>query len=242
MHDAQLSTPSLTSVDAMTSKQIETDHSAAPPSYQQLLETAYGLEAVEHSRAEAQATQGLGDPSAALGVGALAPPFALTDANGAVVELMQLLTHGPVVLIFYRGGWCPFCNVYLRAFQLARPQLRALGAQVVLISPEQAAHSRALIERHALLFPLLSDRGNRIARQYGLVFQMPQELRDEYLADGIDLAEHNGEAGGEVPMPATFVVAADGRIAYAFVSADYTQRAEPSAVLAVLRRLRTPRR
>lgn len=225
----------------MSSKQIETDRPAASPSYEQLLEGAYGPEAVEQSRAEAQGTPGLGDPGAALRVGAVAPRFALPDTNGASVELAQLLAQGPVVLIFYRGGWCPFCNVYLRAFQLARPHLRALGAQVVLVSPEQAAYGRALSEQHALLFPVLSDRGNRVARQYGLAFQMPAELRDEYLADGVDLAERNGEPSWEVPMPATFVIASDGRIAYAFVSADYTQRAEPAEVLAVLQRLRVPR-
>ena len=88
---------------------------------------------------------------------------------------------------------------------------------------------------------MLSDLGNAVARQYGLVFQMPQELRAEYLADGVDLAERNGDPSWEVPMPATFVVAADGRIQYAFVSADYTQRAEPSEVLTTLRRLHTRR-
>jgi peroxiredoxin len=225
----------------MADKQIETPHPATPPSYERLLDEQYGADSVARSRAEAQATPGLGEPSAALGVRAVAPPFSLPDANGTQVDLASLLSKGPVVLIFYRGGWCPFCNMYLRTFQLARPQVRALGAQVVLISPELAAHGRALAERHSLLFPVLSDRGNQVAREYGLVFRMPAELRAEYLADGVDLAEHNGDTSWEVPMPATFVIAPDGRIGYAFVSADYTQRAEPEEVLGVLRRLRRPR-
>lgn len=225
----------------MTDKQIEIPHPAAPPAYERLLEEQYGARSVASSRAEAQATPGLGDPGAALGIGAIAPPFSLPDAHGAQVDLSSLLSKGPVVLIFYRGGWCPFCNMYLRAFQLARSHVRALGAQVVLISPELGAHGQTLVERHALLFPVLSDGGNRVARQYGLVFRMPTELRAEYLADGVDLAEHNGDPSWELPMPATFVVSADGRICYAFVSADYTQRAEPEEVLGVLRRLRRPR-
>lgn len=225
----------------MTAKQIETPHPAAPPAYERLLEEQYGAESVAISRAGAQATPGLGDPGAALGIGAIAPPFSLPDAYGAQVDLSSLLSKGPVVLIFYRGGWCPFCNMHLRAFQLARPHVRALGAQVVLISPELGAHGQTLVERHALLFPVLSDSDNRVARQYGLVFRMPTELRAEYLADGVDLAEHNGDTSWELPMPATFVVSADGRICYAFVSADYTQRAEPEEVLGVLKRLRRPR-
>jgi peroxiredoxin len=225
----------------MTDKHIETPHPTAPPSYERLLEEQYGADSVARSRAEAQATPGLGEPRAALGFGEVAPSFSLPDANGARVDLASLLANGPVVLIFYRGGWCPFCNMYLRAFQLARPHLRALGAQVVLISPELAAHGRTLAERHSLLFPVLSDSGNQVAREYRLVFRMPTELRAEYLADGVDLAEHNGDTSWEVPMPATFVITPDGRICYAFVSDDYTQRAEPKEVLGVLRRLHRPR-
>ncbi len=225
----------------MNTRPPEPAEPATPPSYEGLLHDQYGAETVARGRAEAQATLGLSDPRTALGPGAVAPLFALSDSNGATVSLAGLRQQGPTVLIFYRGGWCPFCNVYLRTFQLARPHLRALGAQVVLISPEQTTRGQALAARHALLFPVLSDVGNAVARQYGLVFQIPQELRAEYLADGVDLAERNGDPSWEVPMPATFVVATDGRIQYAFVSADYTQRAEPAEVLTTLRRLHTRR-
>lgn len=224
----------------MSSKQPETLPPATPPSYDQLLDEQYGADPVARARAAVQATPGLGDPRAALGVGDAAPLFALANSEGDVIALADTLQHGPAVLVFYRGGWCPFCNTYLRALQLARPQLRALGAQLLLISPERSAQGQTIVERHALLFPVLSDAGNQVARRYGLVFQMPPELQAEYAADGVDLAERNGDPRWELPMPATFVVAPDRRIQYAFVSADYTQRAEPAAVLAALRRLRRP--
>jgi peroxiredoxin len=208
-----------------------------PPAYARLLEEVFGADAIEENRAYVQSAPQLGEPRHALAVGARAPLFALHDETGALVTLSGLLAHGPVVVVFYRGGWCPFCNVYLRALQLARSHMRALGAQVVLVSPQRREHAQPLIERHSLLFPLLSDVGNQVARQYGLVFRMPDVWRDEYLADGTDLAEVNGDPSWEVPMPATFVVDRHGVIKYAFVSADYTQRAEIADLLAVLRSL-----
>jgi peroxiredoxin len=221
----------------MTNQYVEPSDLAALPSYERLLEKRYGAEAIVQDRAEAQATPGLGEPSTALGLGEVAPLFSLPDAHGTTVALAHLLSNGPVVLIFYRGGWCPFCNMYLRTFQLSRLHLQALGAQVLLVSPERAAHSLSLAERQSLLFPMLSDGGNRVARQYGLVFKMPDGLRAAYLADGVDLAERNGDTSWDVPMSATFVITPAGLISYAFVSADYTQRAEPKDVIAVLRQL-----
>jgi peroxiredoxin len=128
--------------------------------------------------------------------------------------------------------------VHLRAFQLARSHIRTLGASVVLISPQRAEYAQVLVDTHTLLFPLLSDIGNQVARQYRLVFQMPPELREEYLASGVNLAEINGDESWEIPMPATFVIDRGGVIQYASVSADYTQRSDPADVLAALRRMR----
>ncbi len=204
-------------------------------SYEHLIAAEIGLDAVRRNREFAQSAQGLGDPQLALTVGARAPLFTLDDIIGKPVALAEMIASGPTVLIFYRGGWCPFCNVHMRAFQLARTHIRALGASVLLISPE--LHTYAV----PMLFPVLSDRGNAVARAYGLAFQMPSEMRADYREDGIDLAERNGDASGELPMPATFVVDRAGLIQYAFVSADYTQRAAPQDVIAVLRRLRGSR-
>lgn len=215
------------------------------PAYEEMLEEAYGEDAIARSRAFAQEVTG-GLKADAPRVGQLAPDFALRDLSGETLRLGALRDRGPVVIMFYRGGWCPFCNMHLRAFQLARTQLRALGAQVVLLSPALSGHTADLRQQHDLLFPLLSDVGNQVARAYGLVFQMPAELREEYLADGVDLAVINGDDSWQVPMPATFVVDQQGIIQYAFVSADYTQRAELSDVIAVLRKLarraKTPQR
>jgi peroxiredoxin len=210
-------------------------------SYEELLGAELGADAVQATRVALSTSDGLGDPQAALRIGARAPAFTLADQQGRPVTLTQLLVQGPLVAIFYRGGWCPFCNVHLRAFQLARPHIRALGATVALISPQLPGFGRALANQHGLLFPVLSDAGNQVARQYGLVFQMPAELRKEYLADGVDLETITGDPRWEVPMPATFVIDRDGIIRYAFVSADYTRRAEPSDVIATLRALQSAR-
>jgi peroxiredoxin len=193
-----------------------------------MVEEAYGADAQQVTSGAKPHTAHAGQP---------APDFALLALSGETIRLSALRERGPVVMMFYRGGWCPFCNMHLRAFQLARTQLRALGAPVVLLSPALPGHIADLRQQHDLLFPLLRDVGNQVARQYGLVFQMPAELREEYLADGVDLAAINGDDSWEVPMPATFVVDQQGVIQYAFVSADYTQRAELSEVIAVLRNL-----
>ena len=146
-----------------------------------------------------------------------------------------------MVTVFSRGGWCPFCNVQLRSFQLARTRLRALKTSIVLISPQQSDQALSLVQEHALQFPLLTDVGNQVARQYGIVFPLDLELRARHLANGIDLATINGDESWELPVPATFVIDRAGLIRYAFVNADYTQRAEPAEVLAVLQRLASGR-
>jgi peroxiredoxin len=221
----------------MSNTEHEAPAEAAVPSYEQLLTEQYGTGPIERTRRKVQASEGLGNPATALRSGEFAPDFTLNDSQGNAVSLAALYAVGPVVVIFYRGGWCPFCNMYLRAFQLARTQLRALRTQVVLISPSVNGELSPEQEQSALLFPLLSDIGNHVARAYGLVFRMPAELRATYQAIGTDLTNINGDSSWELPMPATFVVDQAGRIAYAFVSADYTQRAEPAEVLSVLRQL-----
>lgn len=221
----------------MTAQRSDSEPSTAIPTYEQSLIDEHGAEAVANYRADTVPALRYGDERTALQVGAMAPEFTLTDAAGMVYTLNALRKTGPVVAIFYRGGWCPFCNVQLRAFQLARMHLRAHKANVVLISPEQFQHSLTLSEQHSLQFPVLSDVGNTVARQYGVAFQLNPEQRERHREHEIDLVESNGDAQWELPMPATFVIDRSGRIRYAFVSADYTQRAEPSEVLAVLQRL-----
>jgi len=166
-----------------------------------------------------------------------APPFALPNAVGKTVVLAELLKNGPVVINFYRGAWCPYCNLELRALQEALPQFQALGAQLVAISPNTPDHSLSSIEKHALTFAVLTDAHNALARQYGLLFTMSEAVRPIYQQIGFDIPAHNGDDTWELPFPATYVVDQSGMVVYSFVNADYTKRAEPATIVAVLQAL-----
>ena len=171
----------------------------------------------------------------ALGVGDAAPDFALPGVDGEPVRLASLLERGPVVLAFYRGSWCPYCNTQLRDYQEALGEIRAAGASLVAVSPQSPDSSVSMQERNALSFPVVSDTGNLVSRDYGLVFAVDAETRERYDAVGIDLEKVNG--AWELPVPATYVIDADGTIRYAFVEADYTQRATVGDILDAVRAL-----
>jgi peroxiredoxin len=163
-----------------------------------------------------------------------APGFILTGARGETVCLSQLLRSGPVVLSFYRGGWCPYCNLELRALQTILPRIRALGASLVAISPQTPEASLSTAEKDALQFPVLSDPGCDVAGAFGLAFELPSVLRPVYERFGHRLPSVNGGGDWLLPIPATYVIAADGVIALAFVDADYRNRLEPAEVVAAL--------
>ncbi len=173
----------------------------------------------------------------AVGIGDQAPNFALPDATGNRRELSELLREGPVVLAFYRGGWCPYCNIELRALQSALPEFRDYGATLVAVSPQTPDQSLSTAEKNELEFTVLSDVGNRVAREYGIVFTLPAALRPIYADFGIDLPTHNGDESFELPVPATYVIDRDGQVRYAFLNADYRQRAEPSEIVATFQGL-----
>ncbi len=173
----------------------------------------------------------------ALKVGDTAPDFALPNAVGNTVRLSELLQQAPVVINFYRGEWCPYCNLELRAFQQLLPDFTAANAQLVAISPELPNHSLSVTEKHELEFAVLSDVGNTVAKDYGLVFTLDPSLRPIYEKFGIDINGSNGDESYELPMPATYVIDRDGTIRFAFADADYTKRAEPEAVLSAVRAL-----
>ncbi|MEO1131092.1 MAG: peroxiredoxin-like family protein [Cyanobacteria bacterium J06639_1] len=173
-------------------------------------------------------------------VGELVPNFELPDVKGDRVELRSLLQRGSVVLSFYRGGWCPYCNLELRALQQIQPQIQAAGATLVAVSPETPDSSLTTSEKNELSYPVLSDVGNIVAREFGLVFTLPETLRPLYAEWGIDIPAHNGDDRFELPVPATYVIAPDGRVAIAFAHADYTQRLDPEAILAALGQLQVP--
>lgn len=178
-------------------------------------------------------------PQRALHAGERAPNFRLPDANGQWLELDRLRAQGPVVLVFYRGQWCPYCNLELRAYQRLLPQFRALGATVVAISPQTPDSSLSTVEKNALAFPVLSDVGSAVARAYGLAFDLDAEMQSLY-ADffGNDLSDYNGTdtvSGWTLPLPGTYLIGHDARIELAAVEVDYRQRLEPQAVLDQLR-------
>ena len=162
------------------------------------------------------------------------PNFTLPNAVGEEIALLTLLAEGAVVVSFYRGGWCPYCNMELRALQAALPKIQARGATLVAISPETPDTSLSTKEKNELSFEVLSDRGNVVAKQLGLVFTLPESLRPIYRNFGINIPAHNGDDTFELPLPATYVVSADGTIIYSFANADYTQRLDPAEIIKAL--------
>ena len=174
---------------------------------------------------------------AAISVGAIAPEFRLPDVNGNPVSLADLLRRGPVVVTFYRGGWCPYCNIQLRAYQAVLREIAALGAQLVAISPQLPDQSLSTLQANELTFEVLSDVGNHAARRFGLIYALPEELRAALRSNNKALPEINGDESWELPVPATYVIARDGRIALAYIEVDYRKRLEPEAILDALRSL-----
>lgn len=170
----------------------------------------------------------------AIGLNASAPDFDLPAADGSRVVLSQLLQSGPVVLTFYRGGWCPYCNIQLRSYQALLPEIVARGARLVAVSPQLPDGSLSTAEKNELSFDVLSDVGNEVAHRYGLVYAVPEEVRDALRSSNKPLPEINGDESWELPVPATYVIAKDGRIALAYLDVDYRRRLDPEAIVAGL--------
>ncbi|MGC0312389.1 peroxiredoxin-like family protein [Kitasatospora acidiphila] len=170
----------------------------------------------------------------ALGVGAPAPRFTLPAATGRQVALDELLADGPVVLTFYRGAWCPFCNLALRALQEHHDAITARGARLVAVSPQIPDESLTLAEKEQLAFDVLSDLGSEVAARFGIAFDLSDELGGLYDQWGFDLERVNAGHSRTLPLPATFVIDRTGVIRWTFVAADYAVRAEPADILAAL--------
>jgi peroxiredoxin len=184
---------------------------------------------------DAEALGADGRFTAAPGVGATAPLFTLPDARGGSVALADLLGQGPVVLVFYRGAWCPYCNLQLAAFQSALNDIEAAGATLVAVSPQTPDQSLSFAEQKALEFPVLTDASNEVADAYGLAYTASSVATDTLRALGVELSSFNGDDTNRLPAAATFVIGRDGRIRFASVSGDYRWRVGPEEVLAVLR-------
>lgn len=181
-----------------------------------------------------EAVAAMGVMESALRAGAQAPDFTLTDAHTQPVTLSDLLRSGPVVLTWYRGGWCPYCNIQLRAYQEILPEINALGARLVAISPELPDNSLTTTEKNNLQFSVLSDPGNTIARRYGLAYRLPDSLIEAFKGR-LDLPALNGDQSWELPLAVTYIINQDRTVRRAFIDADYRRRAEPAEILDALR-------
>ena len=188
-------------------------------------------------RASSMALEQAGVVERALKIGDHAPDFTLPDQAGKSVSLQDLLARGPVVLTFFRGGWCPFCTLTLRALAAIRPKLRRMGAELVAVSPETLSNVADTAERNGLDFPVLTDLGNRVAREYRLVWQLDEQMRAVYERLGHSLPKINGCNEWTLPVPAGFVVAGDGRIKYAHVHTRVDRRIEPQAALQAVQQI-----
>ena len=212
---------------------------------QELVATAQHLATVLPATASQTIDAGIAHVAAAgltrhaLQAGQPAPHFTLPDANGQPQALASLLQNGPVVLTFYRGNWCPYCNVQLRAYQQILPELARYGATLVAVSPQTPELSSLTASEKELTFPILSDVGNTVARQYGLAYGVGPEVGGTLRSVGIDLAAFNGTPDDELPLTATFLIGADGLVAWAEVEANFKQRPDPTAILAALAQLPT---
>jgi peroxiredoxin len=170
----------------------------------------------------------------ALTVGDKAPAFILKDPEGNEVSSVALLAQGPLIVTFYRGVWCPYCNMDLQALQAALPEFERRGAKLVAISPQTAPNSRKSVRQNALGFPILSDPENGVAAAFGLRFALPDYLVALYKALKNELPSFNGDPSWTLPMPARYVIVPDGTILYAEVNPDYTRRPEPEDMLPAL--------
>lgn len=183
-------------------------------------ERAYASRSPEERKLRSDAMQAIADlkiAERALGVGDAVPRIILPDATGRAVDVSDLLASGPLVISFYRGGWCPYCNLELRALQSRLPDITAAGANLIAISPQLPDESLSTTEKNDLTFPVLSDHGNVVSHQFRLVHEITL----------------GGEVA-EVPLPATYVVDTGGIIRFAFTDADFTKRANPDEVVSAV--------
>lgn len=175
--------------------------------------------------------------SNALTLGQKFPHFDLPNAAGKSVSLTNLLAKGPIIVNFYRGSWCPYCNFELQAFQKLLPEIHAIGGELVAISPQLPDNSLDTIEKNKLLFPVLSDTNNLLADQLGIRFDFDPQLKSLYEQLKIDLGALHGSNEWQLPVPATYVVNCNSTIALASIEADYTTRLEPAKALLALKSL-----
>ena len=180
-----------------------------------------------------------GDAPQGLQVGDQLASFELPNQLGQTISLDELQGDSNIVISFYRGGWCPYCNIELCVLQQALPEFKSHGARLIAISPQLPDESMSTAEKNELSFPVLSDAGNKVAREFGLVFTLSERLRPLYESFNIDLPATNGDKSFELPIPATFIIDSDGVVKGAFVNADYKQRMDLSDIINVLKEIKS---
>lgn len=227
-------------ITAQTETEVKTDTESLP-TLQSLLDekkAAFELKATDEKKriyAEGiQAVVNSGVLENALNNGDTAPDFLLMNAAGESVSLYSYLEKGPVVLTWYRGGWCPYCNITLRRLQQELPNFQSLGANLIALTPELPDSSLSTSEKQDLEFEVLSDPGNKVAGQYGIVFKLTNDVADSY-QKGFDLHAYNCDESDELPLAATYVINTNKEIIFTFLDADYRNRAEPEEILDALR-------
>lgn len=174
----------------------------------------------------------------ALPVGAQAPDFALPNATGDIIKSTALKTKGAIVVTFYRGSWCPYCNLQMKALSDRLSEIHEYGAELVAISPQLPDESLSIVEKQALTFPVLSDQDAKVAESFGVAWHVPDILVDHMRDDrGLDLEKINNGNDSILPIPATFIIQPDGKIAWRFVDVDYRNRSEPEDIIQQLRKI-----
>lgn len=174
----------------------------------------------------------------ALNVGAKMPSFSLKDIGGKTVNSDDLLEKNNLVIVFYRGAWCPFCNLYLQNLQKHAVQIKEVGGSIVAISVENPDNSSSVARKNELQFTVLSDPKLDVARKFGIVYQLPKETDETYKSRGLDVAKHNEMEKAELPLGATYIVNQKGEIVYAFLDTDHKKRAEPKVIIENLNKIK----
>ncbi|ETX11136.1 redoxin [Marinomonas ushuaiensis DSM 15871] len=174
----------------------------------------------------------------AIALGEKAPTFELPNQEGKAMSLTALLEKGPVVVTFYRGSWCPYCNIQLRALQARLGDIHDLGAELIAISPQVPDDSLSKDEISQMGFQVLSDQSAKVAVEYGVAWEVPEFLLEHMRVDrGLELETVNNGNGNVLPIPATFVIDRGGNVVWRFVDVDYRIRSEPSDIIEALQKL-----
>ena len=195
------------------------------------LHTLVAVERLQVINQEIEHLTSSGIAESALKAGERAPAFELHDGDGMLWRSQDLLRNGPLVIVFYRGRWCAYCNTQLAALQAFHSQIAQTGASLVAISPQTEKHSYMTRDMHKLRFPVLSDPGNKLAKEFGLVWRLSPDLQQMYEAVMTRLPGYNGDQSWEVPLAATYIVQPGGRISYARVDVDWRKRPDPEEIL-----------